>query len=56
MVDVYSETEVIVDKDGNEKPKKIGSEPMPVARVVTNIPKRIVRIAAALLFGVDNIC
>lgn len=46
-VDVYSETEV--DEYGN--PKKIGSKPVPVARVKTNIPKRIVRIAAAFLFG-----
>ncbi|SFK99965.1 phage portal protein, SPP1 family [Porphyromonadaceae bacterium KH3CP3RA] len=47
LIDVYSETEV----DENENPKKIGSKSIPVAKVKTNIPKRIVRIAAAFLFG-----
>lgn len=46
-IDVYSETEI--DEKGN--PKKIGTKPVLVARVKTNIPKRIVRIAAAFLFG-----
>ena len=50
-VDVYSETETEIDKDGNEVPKKIGSNPIKVAKAHTNTPKRIVRIAAAFLFG-----
>lgn len=44
---VYSESEK--DKEGN--PLKIGDDYIPVARVRTNIPKRIVRTAAAFLFG-----
>lgn len=47
FVDVYSDT--LLDKDGN--PVRIGSKRVEVARVKTNIPKRIVRIAAAFLFG-----
>ncbi len=47
LIDVYSDT--LVDKDGN--PQKIGSKLIEVAKVKTNIPKRIVRIAAAFLFG-----
>lgn len=46
-IDVYSDTEM--DEDDN--PKKIGTKSIPVAKVKTNIPKRIVRIAAAFLFG-----
>ena len=46
-VDVFSETET--DEKGN--PKKITTKLVPVAKVKTNIPKRIVRIAAAFLFG-----
>lgn len=47
FIDVYSDT--LLDKEGN--PVKIGQKPIPVARVKTNTPKRIVRIAAAFLFG-----
>ena len=47
FVDVYSET--LVDKNNN--PVKIGTKYVDVARVKTNTPKRIVRIAAAFLFG-----
>ena len=46
-VDVYSETEK--DEDGN--PKRIGTDYVPVAKIHTNAPKRIVRTAAAFLFG-----
>lgn len=46
-VDLYSETEK--DQDGN--PIRIGSETITVAKIHTNVPKRIVRIAAAFLFG-----
>lgn len=47
FVDVYSDT--LLDKDGN--PVRLGSKRVEVARVKTNTPKRIVRIAAAFLFG-----
>lgn len=50
-IDVFSDTETIIDKDGEEVPKKIGTNPVKVAKVHTNIPKRIVRIASAFLFG-----
>ncbi len=50
-VDVFSETETETDSEGNEIPKKIGTTPVNVAKIKTNIPKRIVRIAAAFLFG-----
>ena len=50
-VDVYSDTETEVDKNGEEVPKRIGSDTIKVAKVHTNIPKRIVRIASAFLFG-----
>jgi hypothetical protein len=48
-VDVYSETET--DADGN--PKKLESKTVFVAKVKTTIPKKIVRIANAFLFGGD---
>ena len=50
-VDVFSETETVTDSNGEETPKKLGAKSIPVAKVKTNIPKRIVRIAAAFLFG-----
>lgn len=46
-IDVYSET--MTDKDGN--PIKIGTKYVGVAKVKTSIPKRIVRVSAAFLFG-----
>lgn len=52
-VEVYSDTETEFDKDGEEVPKSLGKKTVFVARVKTNIPKRIVRIAAAFLFGGD---
>lgn len=50
-IDVYSDTETETDKDGNEVPKKIGHDTVKVAKIHTNYPKRIVRIAANFLFG-----
>lgn len=50
-VEVFSETETEVDKNGDEVPKSLGKKPIFVAKVKTNTPKRIVRIAAAFLFG-----
>ncbi len=47
VISVFSETEK--DKEGN--PVKTGSDTITVARVKTNAPKRIVRTAAAFLFG-----
>src|SRR5690554_6854792 len=52
-VEVYSDTETEFDKDGEEVPKSLGKKTVFVARVKTNIPKRIVRIATAFLFGGD---
>lgn len=53
-VAVYSETEVVVDPlTGEEKPKRLEDKPIPVAKIITNIPKKIVRTAAAFLFGGD---
>ena len=50
-VEVFSETETEIDKNGDEVPKSLGKKPIVVARVKTNTPKRIVRIAASFLFG-----
>lgn len=47
IITVYSTT----DKDEEGNPKIVGSDTIPVARVRTNVPKRIVRTAAAFLFG-----
>lgn len=44
---IYSETAV----DDNGDPLKIGEKTVQVAKLVTNIPKKIVRTAAAFLFG-----
>ena len=52
-IDVFSDTETEVDENGEEVPKNIGKKPVFVARVQTNIPKRIVRIASSFLFGGD---
>lgn len=53
-VAVYSETEVEIDPlTGEEKPKRLEDKPIPVAKIITNIPKKIVRTAAAFLFGGD---
>lgn len=53
-VAVYSETEVEIDSlTGEEKPKRLEDKPIPVAKIITNIPKKIVRTAAAFLFGGD---
>lgn len=49
-VDVYSETETDI-VNGEEVPKKVGTDIVKVARFRTNAPKRIVRIAASFLFG-----
>ena len=51
-VAVYSDTEIEYDeKTGEAKPKKLEDKLVPVAKIVTNIPKKIVRTAAAFLFG-----
>lgn len=51
-VAVYSETEFEIDKEtGEKKPKRLEDKTVPVAKLVTNIPKKIVRTAAAFLFG-----
>lgn len=53
-VAVYSETEFEIDKEtGEKKPKRLEDKIVPVAKLVTNIPKKIVRTAAAFLFGGD---
>jgi hypothetical protein len=53
-VAVYSETEVEIDTvSGEEIPKRLEDETIPVAKIITNIPKKIVRTAAAFLFGGD---
>ena len=52
-IDVFSETETEVDENGNETPKRTGSDTIKVAKIRTNAPKRIVRIASAFLFGGD---
>lgn len=55
-VAVYSDTEFETDPNtGEEKPKRLEDKPVPVAKIVTNIPKKIVRTAAAFLFGGDMI-
>lgn len=46
-VDIYSDTET--NSDGS--PKKTGSKTVFVAKVKTNLPKKIVRIAKAFVFG-----
>ncbi len=48
-IDIYSDTDV--DEEGN--PKKTGSKTVIPAKISTNNPKRIVRTAAAFLFGGD---
>lgn len=51
-VAVYSDTEVETDPDTNEEsPKRLEDKTIQVAKIVTNIPKKIVRTAAAFLFG-----
>lgn len=53
-VAVYSETEVEIDPvSGEEIPKRLEDKTIPVAKIITNIPKKIVRTAAAFLFGGD---
>ena len=55
-VAVYSDTEIETDPNtGEEKPKRLEDKTVPVAKIVTNIPKKIVRTAAAFLFGGDMI-
>ncbi len=46
-ITVYSETET--DKDGN--PAVTGTDTVSVAKIRTNVPKKIVRTATAFLFG-----
>lgn len=46
-VPIFSETEV----DENGDPKKIGDKSIPVAKIATNTPKRIVRTAVAFMVG-----
>lgn len=52
-IDVYSDTETEINADGEEVPKKIGTDIVPVAKIHTNYPKKIVRTAANFLFGGD---
>ncbi|MGL4519320.1 MAG: phage portal protein [Phocaeicola sp.] len=53
-VAVYSETETEVDPStGENVPKRLQDKTVVVAKTVTNIPKKIVRTAAAFLFGGD---
>lgn len=53
-VAVYSETETEVNPaTGELEPKRLEDKTVPVARIITNIPKKIVRTAAAFLFGGD---
>lgn len=53
-IEVYSDTEIELDTvTGEMKPKKLEDKIVPVAKIVTNIPKKIVRTAAAFLFGGD---
>lgn len=52
-IDIYSDTEFEEDEDGEKIPKKVGTDTVPVARIHTNIPKKIVRTAVAFLFGGD---
>ena len=53
---VYSDTEFETDPNtGEEKAKRLEDKIVPVAKIVTNIPKKIVRTAAAFLFGGDMI-
>lgn len=55
-VAVYSDTEFETDPNtGEEKAKRLEDKTVPVAKIVTNIPKKIVRTAAAFLFGGDMI-
>lgn len=48
---VYSDTETEVNENGETVPKRLEDKTVPVAKIVTNIPKKIVRTAAAFLFG-----
>lgn len=49
---VYSETETEADPEtGEEKPKKLEDKAVEVAKVVTNLPKKIVRTSVAFMFG-----
>lgn len=53
-VAVYSETEFDTDPETGERtPKRLEDKTIPVAKIITNIPKKIVRTAAAFLFGGD---
>ncbi|MDD2954550.1 MAG: phage portal protein, partial [Parabacteroides sp.] len=52
-IDIYSDTEFEENEDGDKVPKKTGTDTVPVARIHTNIPKKIVRTAVAFLFGGD---
>ena len=47
MASIYSDDEL--DDKGN--PVKVGEKPVAVAKIITNIPKKIVRTAAAFMFG-----
>lgn len=51
-VAVYSDTEVEIDSDtGEEKPKRLEDKTVQVSKIITNIPKKIVRTSVAFLFG-----
>ena len=53
-VAVYSETEEELNtQTGKMEPKRLEDKTVPVTKIVTNIPKKIVRTAAAFLFGGD---
>lgn len=46
-LEVYSDTE----KDEYGNPKRMDDKPVPVARIATNFPKKLVRTEAAMMFG-----
>lgn len=53
-VAVYSEKEFDIDPEtGDKKPKRLEDKTVSVAKIITNTPKKIVRTAAAFLFGGD---
>lgn len=53
QVDIYSDKETEINEDGDEVPKKTGTETVVVAKIHTNYPKKIVRTAVAFMFGGD---
>lgn len=54
-VAVYSDTEVEIDPDtGEEKPKRLEDKTVQVSKIITNIPKKIVRTSVAFLVWWKN--